>query len=102
MDISDMKINKVTTANLSSISAENKSKVTPKKQSPSAPLNDVRVGDTATIAAATKTLNEMPDIDMEKVKQVQQAIANGELKIDLTSLAQSIINEHLLDKTNND
>ncbi|WP_415232293.1 flagellar biosynthesis anti-sigma factor FlgM [Psychromonas sp.] len=97
-----MKINKVTTASLSAIATENKSKVPTKKLSPSVPHNDVRVGDTATIATAAKTLSEIPDIDMEKVKQVQQAIAKGELKIDLTSLAQSIMNEHLLDKTNND
>lgn len=102
MDLGDMKINKVTTASLSSISAENKSKVAPGKSSPSVPHNDVRVGDTATIAAATKTLNDIPEIDMEKVKQVQQALANGELKIDLSSLAQSIMNEHLLDNTSND
>ncbi|WP_198134722.1 flagellar biosynthesis anti-sigma factor FlgM [Psychromonas ingrahamii] len=97
-----MKINKVATANLSAISEENKNKVTPKKLSPSAPFNDVRVGDTATIATATKTINEIPDIDREKVKQVQLAIANGELKIDLNSLARAIMNEHLLDNTSND
>jgi flagellar biosynthesis anti-sigma factor FlgM len=102
MELGDMKINKVTIASLSPISAENKSKVAPNKLTPPVPHNDVRVGDTATIAAATKTLNEMPEIDMEKVKQVQQAIANGELKIDLSGLAQSMMNEHLLDKTSND
>jgi len=102
MDIGDMKISKVTTSNLKAISAETKQKVTTTKLTSSVPTDEVHVDDAKTIAAATKTLNEMPEIDMEKVKQVKQAIANGELKIDFASLAQSMIGEHLLDNTNND
>jgi len=77
MDIGDMKISKVTTSNLKPISAETKQKVTTTKLTSSVPTDEVHVDDAKTIA-------------------------NGELKIDFASLAQSMIGEHLLDNTNND
>lgn len=41
-----------------------------------------------------KALQESSDVDMNKVSEVRKAIANGELKLDVDSLAEAVVSMH--------
>ena len=101
MDINGMKINKVAAANLKPIQEEKKNTID--KVNTSSPKKlEVRVDDAKILNEAADELKNIEDVDMEKVKQVKQAIANGELNIDFSTLAQSIMDDHLLGTKIND
>lgn len=101
MDINGMKINKVAAANLKPIQEEKKNTID--KVNTSSPKKlEVRVDDAKILNEAADELKNIADVDMEKVKQVKQAIANGELNIDFSTLAQSIMDDHLLGTKIND
>ncbi|MDO6705550.1 flagellar biosynthesis anti-sigma factor FlgM [Photobacterium sp. 1_MG-2023] len=46
------------------------------------------------IAEAQKELAELPEIDMEKVAAVKQALAKGDLKLDVETLSSAILEFH--------
>ncbi|MGP7733792.1 MULTISPECIES: flagellar biosynthesis anti-sigma factor FlgM [Oceanimonas] len=43
---------------------------------------------------AKATLNELPEVDMDKVTRLRQAIANGELPLDLDALSEAVLELH--------
>lgn len=102
MDISNVKINKSAVIKLKAVTNDSPVKANAANLSPKKSIDEVHIGDAQTIAEASNKLKQMSEIDMEKVKQVKQAISNGELKINLTSLSKAIMNDHLLGNDNND
>ncbi len=96
-----MKINKVAAANLKPIQEEKKNTIN--EADPKTPQKlEVRVDDARILNEAADELKNITEIDMEKVRQVKQAIANGELNINFSTLAQSIMDDHLLGTKLND
>lgn len=102
MDINDMKINKVAAANLKPIQEEKKNTINNTVNASSQRKLEVRVDDAKILNEAANELKNIAEIDMEKVRQVKQAIANGELNINFSTLAQSIMDDHLLGTKLND
>ncbi|MBU3023148.1 flagellar biosynthesis anti-sigma factor FlgM [Aestuariibacter sp. A3R04] len=47
-----------------------------------------------TAQQAFETLSQQDDVDLEKVKQMQQAIANGELQLDEDALINTLLDIH--------
>lgn len=47
-----------------------------------------------TAQQAFETLSQHDDVDLEKVKQMQQAIANGELQLDEDALINTLLDIH--------
>ncbi|MDP5292393.1 flagellar biosynthesis anti-sigma factor FlgM [Oceanimonas sp. CHS3-5] len=48
----------------------------------------------AMVQQAQESLNALPEVDMEKVARLRQAIANDELPLDLDALSQAILELH--------
>ncbi|MBD8513833.1 flagellar biosynthesis anti-sigma factor FlgM [Photobacterium sp. 2_MG-2023] len=46
------------------------------------------------ISQAQEKLADLPDIDMEKVNAVKQALAKGDLKLDIDTLSSAILEFH--------
>lgn len=46
------------------------------------------------VQAARQQLETLPDVDMDKVTRLRQAIAAGELPLDMDALSQAIIDLH--------
>ncbi|WP_157822352.1 hypothetical protein [Psychromonas sp. Urea-02u-13] len=57
---------------------------------------DVHIGDVQMLDEANAKLNKMYEVDLEKVKQVKQAISDGKITLNLASLSKAITDEHLL------
>ncbi|EGQ7782575.1 flagellar biosynthesis anti-sigma factor FlgM [Vibrio parahaemolyticus] len=49
---------------------------------------------TAAIDRAQAEMKSLPDVDMEKVKQVRNALARGELSLDTKALSKAIMQFH--------
>ncbi|MCZ6358560.1 flagellar biosynthesis anti-sigma factor FlgM [Vibrio parahaemolyticus] len=49
---------------------------------------------TAAIDRAQAEMKSLPDVDMEKVEQVRNALARGELSLDTKALSKAIIQFH--------
>ncbi|EGR2260678.1 flagellar biosynthesis anti-sigma factor FlgM [Vibrio parahaemolyticus] len=49
---------------------------------------------TAAIARAQAEMKSLPDVDMEKVEQVRNALARGELSLDTKALSKAIMQFH--------
>ncbi|EHK2872474.1 flagellar biosynthesis anti-sigma factor FlgM [Vibrio parahaemolyticus] len=49
---------------------------------------------TAAIARAQAEMKSLPDVDMEKVDQVRNALARGELSLDTKALSKAIMQFH--------
>lgn len=62
---------------------------------PRASQGDARISATAqTINQARAELASTSDVDMEKVNQIRQAIAEGRLELDMDALGQAILDMH--------
>lgn len=46
------------------------------------------------ITAAREQLQALPDVDLDKVAALRQAIADGELPLDMAALSQAVIELH--------
>lgn len=46
------------------------------------------------VQAARQQLNALPDVDLDKVAALRQAIADGELPLDMAALSQAVIELH--------
>lgn len=49
---------------------------------------------TAAINSAQAEMKSLPDVDMEKVEQVRNALARGELSLDTKALSKAIMQFH--------
>ncbi|MCA2492114.1 MULTISPECIES: flagellar biosynthesis anti-sigma factor FlgM, partial [Vibrio] len=49
---------------------------------------------TAAIERAQAEMKSLPDVDMEKVEQVRNALARGELSLDTKALSKAIMQFH--------
>ncbi len=49
---------------------------------------------TAAIDRAQAEMKSLPDVDMEKVEQVRNALARGELSLDTKALSKAIMQFH--------
>lgn len=96
-----MKINKVAATNLKPILEEKKNTINTVNSKPPKEL-EVRVDDAKILNQAANELKNIDEIDMAKVREVKQAIAKGELNINFATLAQSIMDDHLLGTKHND
>ena len=57
----------------------------------------VSISDTARgVASATAKIKAMPDVDMEKVTRVRNALKNGTYKVDAEKAANGLLAESLL------
>ena len=46
------------------------------------------------VQAARQQLNALPDVDLDKVAALRQAIAEGEMPLDMAALSQAVIELH--------
>jgi len=63
---------------------------------------DMHIGDAQMLDEANDKLNEMYEVDMDKVNQVKQAISEGKIAFNLASLSKAIADEHLLGNGNDE
>lgn len=98
MEISGKPINGQMEAYLDQV--QEKSKTAPAQetqQTPSATGDRVNLSDSAKlIQQAKKTLEETPDVDMEKVQRLQNEIANGTYKADGETVSDALLRESLI------
>lgn len=59
------------------------------------PRSDAKISTTAqSVAQARTLLKSTPDVDMNKVNQIRQAISEGRLELDMDALGQAILDIH--------
>ncbi|MCF3095904.1 flagellar biosynthesis anti-sigma factor FlgM [Aeromonas australiensis] len=59
------------------------------------PRGDAKISTTAqSVAKARTLLKSTPDVDMNKVNQIRQAISEGRLVLDMDALGQAILDIH--------
>ena len=89
-----MKIDKVIGTNVQP--SQFSSKEAKNSQSTSAkPALEPQVSiDTQLVAKAQDTLAQLPEVDMAKVESVKQALARGELELDIAALSGAVMRFH--------
>ncbi|OLQ79117.1 flagellar biosynthesis anti-sigma factor FlgM [Photobacterium proteolyticum] len=50
--------------------------------------------DTQLLSKAQDSFNQLPDVDMAKVESVKQALARGELDLDISALSSALMRFH--------
>ena len=93
-----MKITSQPTPALSSVSAKTSSDTSslaskPHAKMATAPQTQLSA-ELGLVQAARQQLNALPDVDLDKVAALRQAIANGELPLDIAALSQAVIELH--------
>jgi len=101
MDISNVKIDKTATI-IKTTKITNDTTVKVANSNPKQTNVDMYIGDAQMLDEANVKLNKMYEVDIDKVKQVKQAISDGEIDIDLASLSKAISDEHLLGNGNDE
>ena len=101
MDIDIMEINKATaTIKTQQVTNQIEPKIAKHNVNPA--KVDVYIGDAQMLDEANEKLNEMFEVDMDKVNQIKQAISAGEITFNLAILSKAIADEHLLGNGNDE
>ncbi|MBR9786788.1 flagellar biosynthesis anti-sigma factor FlgM [Vibrio sp. J1-1] len=89
-----MKIDKVTGGHLAQTRLNQESnktvEVAPSKKAVEATLNV----NTAALDKAMVEMETLPEVDMEKVEKIRNALARGELNLDTKALSQAVMQFH--------
>ena len=89
-----MKIDKVIGTHVQPSQLSNKESK-PSQPSSAKPALEPQVSvDTQLVAKAQDTLAQLPDVDMAKVESVKQALARGELDLDISALSSALMRFH--------
>lgn len=89
-----MKIDKVAGGHVPQTLLKQDSK--PATAAPARQANDATTfnANTAALDKAQAELSQLPNVDMAKVEQVRNALANGELGLDIKALSQAVMRFH--------
>lgn len=89
-----MKIDKVAGGHIPQTSLNQASKK-PAESSAAQPISEAMVNtNTAAIDKAQAEMQSLPNVDMEKVEQVRNALVKGELALDTKALSQAVLQFH--------
>jgi negative regulator of flagellin synthesis FlgM len=89
-----MKIDKVAGGHVLQTSLNQDSKK-PAESSAAKPISEAMVNtNTAAIDKAQAEMQSLPNVDMEKVEQVRNALVKGELALDTKALSQAVLQFH--------
>ncbi|MDN3609435.1 flagellar biosynthesis anti-sigma factor FlgM [Vibrio ostreicida] len=89
-----MKVDKVAGGHVPQSSLEHSFK-TPTPKPEVNPVSEAMVNtNTAALDSALAQMKSLPDVDMAKVEQVRNALANGELSLDTKALSQAVLQFH--------
>lgn len=93
-----MKITSQPTAALSAVSTKTSSDTSNLASKPqvktAAPPQTQLSAELGLVQAASLQLNALPDVDLDKVAALRQAIAAGELPLDMAALSQAVLELH--------
>lgn len=89
-----MKIDKVIGTHVQPSQLTNKEPKTSQPASAKPALEPQVSVDSQVVAKAQDTLAQLPDVDMAKVESVKQALARGELELDISALSSALMRFH--------
>lgn len=89
-----MKIDKVIGTHVQPSQLSNRESKTSQPSSAKPAIEPQVSVDTQLVSKAQDTLNQLPDVDMAKVESVKQALARGELDLDISALSSALMRFH--------